>query len=62
MVLSEALPHLGLNESVGSKFQIFVAAALRVGVGVPTLFQEESNAVTGRFFFFLNKELIWKPG
>lgn len=52
MVFSQALPCLGLNESVGSKFQMFVAPALRVGIGIAILSQEESNDVTDKSFFF----------
>lgn len=55
VVPSEALPCLRLKESVGRKLQMFVAAALRVGIS-----QEESNDITDRFF--KNEELTQKPG
>lgn len=58
MVFSQALPCLGLYESVGSKFQMFVATALRVGIGTAILSQEESNDVTDKSFFFLLKIII----
>lgn len=48
MVISEVLTHVGLNETEGSKFQIFSATAPRVGIGIAILFQEESNDITDR--------------